>query len=648
MPRTLRATDLFELRAIGSVAVGDDLIAYTVTWNDEPTDEPRSTIHLLQGDHRHQLTNGHRDTAPTISPDGTRIAFLRCEAKGKPQAAIVSIDSGNVETITGYANERVEQAAWIDNQRLLVRATRRPTELAEADDDELARRPLVTKRLDFRYNGRGTTVYANRRVDIVELDDAGHNTTAVHSLTQLDVDHEAAAASPDGRTVVVVAPTDTDADITGRNHVWSLPIGGGEAQQLTTEPGRWNGVGFTADGRPFAIGDIDPKQPGLARPHILAGDEDPSVLGPHDINASAAIGGSAGARVVDGALYLPGIRGTTISVDRYDDTTGELTTVAGGSLVVTSFDVSSDDAIIAAVSTPTRPAELWRFGPDGHEVLVSLNDELLAELDLAEPELVHVRSTDGVDVEALLVRPPAAANASNPGPGLIYIHGGPMGAYTQSFFDEFQMAAADGYTVIAGNPRGSDGYGEAWMRAITGDLGNRDWADVQALTDHLAALETVDADRIGIGGGSYGGFMTSWAIGHTHRYRAALVERAVTNWETMAGTSDIGSWFLDMLLEASWEHDLDRLRALSPMQHAGNISTPTLILHSEEDWRCPIEQAEQLFAVLRRNKVDVTLARFPGENHELSRGGSPHHRVERLRLVHDFYATHLLDRPSQI
>ncbi len=223
-----------------------------------------------------------------------------------------------------------------------------------------------------------------------------------------------------------------------------------------------------------------------------------------------------------------------------------------------------------------------------------------------------------------------------------------MAAYTQSFFDEFQMAAADGYTVIAGNPRGSDGYGDEWISSITGALGQKDWDDVQALTDHLADLDTVDENRIGIGGGSYGGFMASWAIGHTHRYRAALVERAVTNWETMAGTSDIGSWFLPMLVDADWHTGLDALRAMSPMSYADNVATPTLIVHSEEDWRCPIEQGEQFFAVLRRNGVDVTLARFPGENHELSRSGSPQHRVERFRLVHDFYASHLLDRASRI
>lgn len=645
MPRTIRSTDLFSLRSIGAVAAFGQTTAYTVTWPDHDSDESRSLIHVFADGASRQLTDGHRDTMPIFSPDGTRIAFLRSDPTGKPQAAVVSLETGVVEVIGGYENEKVQQVDWMDARRLLIRATRRPPELEDLDDDEMKRRPLVTRRLDFRFNALGTTLHARRQVDVVDLASG-----ASHRLTEPGVDHSAAAASPDSRTVLVIAASDDDADISGLSRVWLLPVDGGDAQLLTPEAGRWSDVGFTADGRPYAIGEPAPAAPGLARPHLLSVSEPPAVLGPHDVNASAAIGGGAGSRARSGAIFAPGIRGTTVTVDRYDDKTGDLTTVAGGPFVVTSFDLTDDagDTIVASVTTPTRPAELWRFSPDGTEVLVSLNDELLSELDMAVPERIRVPSTDGVEVEALLVRPPMSAKVTEPGPGLIYIHGGPMSAYTESFFDEFQMAAADGYTVIAGNPRGSDGYGEAWVSSIAGALGEKDWDDVQALTDHLASLDTVDPERIGIGGGSYGGFMTSWAIGHTDRYRAALVERAVTNWETMAGTSDIGSWFMPMLLDADWHTGIDRLREQSPMYYADHITTPTLILHSEEDWRCPIEQAEQLFAVLRRNGVDVTLARFPGENHELSRSGSPRHRVERLRLVHDFYATHLLDRPSQI
>lgn len=650
MPRTIRATDLFDLRFVGTVSASGDDVAYTVTWPDEETDENRSTIHLFDGGSSRQLTDGHRDASLSFSPTGDRLAFLRSEPKSKPKPAIVDVASGEVTMIDGYDEDAVILVEWIDDDRLLVLATRRPAELVGLDADEIARRPLVTDRLDYRFNGRGTTLHARVQVEIVSLGDG-----SIQRLSTPGIDHGSAAASPDGSAVIVTAASDEDADLTGRSRIWLLPVDGSEPTLLTPTPGSWGDVGFTSDGRPWASGVIDPDRPSLSRPHLLVAGSEPAVLGPYDVNCSAAIGGGAQPRIGSDALYMPGIRGTTVSIDRYDIASGDMSPVASGPFVIRSFDIVDDgERIVAAVNTPTRPTELWEFTPgrDGaatsSRVLVSLNDDLLAELDLAVPEVVSVPSTDGVEVEALLVRPPASAAAEVPGPGLIYIHGGPMSAYTQSFFDEFQMAAADGYTVIAGNPRGSDGYGEEWVSCIAGALGEKDWDDVQALTDHLAALDTVDAERIGIGGGSYGGFMTSWAIGHTDRYQAALVERAVTNWETMAGTSDIGSWFMGMLLDADWHTGLDRLRAMSPMTYADHVRTPTLVLHSEEDWRCPIEQAEQFFAVLRRNRVDATFARFPGENHELSRAGSPKHRVERLRLVHDFYARHLLDRPSHI
>ncbi|MGB5758673.1 MAG: prolyl oligopeptidase family serine peptidase, partial [Acidimicrobiales bacterium] len=245
-------------------------------------------------------------------------------------------------------------------------------------------------------------------------------------------------------------------------------------------------------------------------------------------------------------------------------------------------------------------------------------------------------------VEAFVVRPPTSAPATTATrPGLVYVHGGPMFQYGLGFFDEFQIAAACGYVVIGGNPRGSDGYGEAWARSIVGGLGDKDWADVSAIADHLQAMPEVAADRIGIGGGSYGGFMAAWALAHDQRFGAGLVERAVTSWNTMFGTSDIGNWFTAMMLDATVESAPDRVTDRSPLHHAAAITAPTLIVHSEQDWRCPIEQAEQLFAAIRRNGGRATLVRFPGENHELSRSGKPSHRVERFEIVHEFFARHL-------
>ena len=647
MPRTIRADDLHDLDAVGRVAVSSDgeRIAFTIGWPDRSTDENRSMIHLYEGGSHRPLTDGHRDGGMEFSPDGTRLAYLSAEPKEKPIPKVVDLTSMETVTLDGF-DDGAEQLRWLDDDRLLVRHAARPDDQVGVDDDELKRRPRVVRRLDYRFNGRGWTHDRKRQVDIVTV-----STGDRRRLTNPSFDHSHVGPAPDGEHVVVISQTDDDVDLVGGNRVWLVPTDGTQATLLTPEPGDWDAVEFLADGRIVAIGWPEAPVLTLSFPYLLdpTGAEPPVRIGTSDVNCTALIGGATPPQSFGDGIVTSGIRGTTITVDLHDIASGTCTTLAGGDHVIGSFAVSgdpTDPVVVAAVSTPTRPAELWRFAGGSSEVLVSLNDELLAELDLAVPELVSVPSTEGAMVEAFVVRPPASAEPN--GAGLLYIHGGPVSTYTQSFFDEFQMAAADGYTVVAGNPRGSDGYGVEWARSIIGHLGERDWADITALTDHLAGLDGVDPERIGIGGGSYGGFMTSWAIGHTTRYRAALVERAVTNWESFVGTSDIGTFFLPMLIDATVEDDLDGVRRQSPMTYAGAIETPTLILHSEEDWRCPIEQAEQLFAALRRRGVDVTLARFPGENHELSRSGAPRHRVERLHIVHDFFATHLKDGPAAI
>lgn len=644
--RPIQPSDLLELRSVGEVvALDDGRVALTITWPDIETDENRSTIHIRNTDGTVEpLTDGHRDSALALSPDGTRLAFLRGEPAAPPHPAVVNLATGDVTVFEGF-EDGARGILWADNERLIVTAPRRPADQVGVEADELKRRPRTIRRLDYRFNARGWTHDRRMHVHVVDVASA-----AIRQLTSADTDHAGVSVSPDGSTVLCAAGITHDADLTAATIVLSFPLDGGDATELTSA-GRWSQTGWTANGQPLVLGDPDAGAIRLLRPYVLdpASTAEPTVIGPHDVNSASLVGPARVPVARDGSVYLPGVRGGAVTVDRYDVGDGSATTIAGGNLVISSFDVTNTGSIVCAVSTPTSPPELWEFVDGNPTVLLSLNDDLLAQLDLTEPEELSIPSTDGVAVEAWLYRPPATAasqpSADVPGPALHYIHGGPMFAYGYGFFDEFQIAAAAGYTVIAGNPRGSDGYGEAWAESLRGRLGTIDWDDVTALSDHLFDLPEVDGARVGIGGGSYGGFMTSWAIGHTDRYAAALVERCVSNWETFEGTSDIGGFFTPMLVDASndgeGEHGVAGLKRQSPFTYASNVTTPTLILHSEEDWRCPIEQSEQLFAAYRRNGVDVTFVRFPGENHELTRAGSPRHRIERFEIVHDFYATHL-------
>jgi dipeptidyl aminopeptidase/acylaminoacyl peptidase len=216
---------------------------------------------------------------------------------------------------------------------------------------------------------------------------------------------------------------------------------------------------------------------------------------------------------------------------------------------------------------------------------------------------------------------------------LLNVHGGPKTQYGNAFFDEFQVYCGAGYAVAYGNPRGSDGYSQAHAMAIRGNWGGKDWEDIAAVADAVEALPFVDNSKVGILGGSYGGYMTSWAIGHTKRFKAAVSERAVNNLFTLAGTSDIGFSLVTFHVGRDLFKDPKRALASSPITYAKDIETPVLILHSENDLRCPVEQAEQLYVALKLMRRPVEFWRFPDENHEMSRAGKPKHRLKRFEVI---------------
>jgi dipeptidyl aminopeptidase/acylaminoacyl peptidase len=232
-------------------------------------------------------------------------------------------------------------------------------------------------------------------------------------------------------------------------------------------------------------------------------------------------------------------------------------------------------------------------------------------------------------------------------PVLLNIHGGPFTQYGNKFFDEFQVYTGAGYVVVYCNPRGSSGYTEEWGRAIRGPaadgpgMGTVDYEDVMACIETaLGRYDFCDPDRLGVMGGSYGGFMTSWIVGHSNMFHAAISERAVNNWVSFFGSSDTGPFFKGEI--GAWPfEDVEAHLSTSPTTFAGNINTPLLILHSENDLRCDIEQAQHLFHILRLQRKEVEFVRFTGESHELTRSGNPVHRVRRFGIVLDWFARHL-------
>ncbi|MDP9242156.1 MAG: S9 family peptidase, partial [Actinomycetota bacterium] len=317
----------------------------------------------------------------------------------------------------------------------------------------------------------------------------------------------------------------------------------------------------------------------------------------------------------------------------------------GGDQTLTGVDAVGD-TVVHSVTTATTLSELFT----GDRKLTDVGKAFVTGREIVAPERFTATSEDGAEVEAWIIRP-AGFTEGKRCPVLLNIHGGPFTQYGNKFFDEFQVYAGAGYAVVYANPRGSSGYTEEWGRAIRGPLdgpgwGSVDYDDAMAVTDEaLRRFTFCDPERVGVMGGSYGGFLTSWIVGHTDRFTAAISERAVNNWVSQWGSSDVG-WDKGYIGKFMFE-DVDAWLKISPITYATEITTPLLILHSENDLRCPIEQGEQLFTTLRLLKRDVELVRFPEESHELTRSGSPVHRVMRFEIVLDWLARYLKPQDAE-
>ncbi len=277
--------------------------------------------------------------------------------------------------------------------------------------------------------------------------------------------------------------------------------------------------------------------------------------------------------------------------------------------------------------------------------MTKLNRRLLNRITLGETEEVWFKGPAGNDLQGWILKPPEF-DPTQKYPAILEIHGGPLTQYGEFFMHEFYYLAAQGYVVFYCNPRGGQGYGEEHAKAIWGGWGTVDYDDIMAWTDYVAALPYIDADRMGVTGGSYGGYMTLWVIGHTQRFQAAVAQRVVSNLVSMWGSSDF-NWVFQQPInnKPPWE-DLQAYWRQSPIAYLGNAHTPTKIIHSEQDHRCPIEQGEQAFIALRTQGVPVEFIRFPEEPHGLSRVGRTDKRIARLKHIAEWMDKYLKDKPA--
>jgi len=499
--------------------------------------------------------------------------------------------------------------------------------------------------LKYKLNGEGFIYDHRRHLFVVGIEPSAEP----RQLTDGDWDDTQAAWSPDGSEIAFVSARHDERDFDNTSDIWAVPAAGGEARLITESSGACGAPSWSPDGSTIAhiFTPVWPSNPRLRLAAAGGGG-----LRPLDPEFDRATGAGALPGAVAQPAWLPGGRILSVAQDRGTVSPivgrwGEATRwVAAGPRAVAWYSVAADGNAVALVSgSTTRPAEVFVLDLEAgtERQLTDMNRPWRDEVELIPAEKMVVPTAEGVEVDCWVMKPADFA-ATRQYPVLLNVHGGPFGQYGETFFDEFQLFAGAGYGVVFCNPRGSSGQDTAFSRALVGDIGGPDYHDV--MTAFEAALEQMpwaDQARLGVTGGSYGGFMTSWIIGHTNRFKAACSERAVNDWYTMQGTSDIGSYFNRNYLgdAATIQEDLEAVLRQSPLTYAKHIETPVLILHSEDDLRCPISQGEQLWVVLKQRRKDVEFVRFPDENHELSRSGRPGHRVDRVGVLLEWFVRKL-------
>ncbi len=681
--RTLEPHDLFQVQMVDDPQISPDgrQVAWVQSWIEPASNDYRSVIcvQAVDGEPVRRVTDAlGLCTHPRWSPDGRRLAYLSTRPPGShapapPQLCILTLGEDDVRCVTDLRHG-IAEPVWAPNgmhiafTTLIDPAAGLVSAGNDQPADDLYQRfnadVLVARRRKWKSDGFGYLGDLRRAVAVVDLEGlpAAPKQPGVRLVAGGEFDLATPVWSPDGTQLAAVGNLDADADSVRSQRIYLL-----DAMSEQTVPPRalagledirQTQVAWSPDGTQI----------------VLAGHDDPTLghygnqqLWVVDVASGAKrcitaqldwtfahaaytdvgrYGGEEGVRwLPDGRQVLALLsRQGEVTVARVDVMSGAATIVAAGGKndgsTIAAFTVDAGGTAVAAlVREPLNPGDIYLYDlaePGTATRLTAVNADWLDDVALAEPQKFQV-DAGGVTVD-VWVLPPAGHEAGQRHPAILYTGGGPAGMRAANFLFEYQLLAAQGYALVFCNARGCQGYGEAFCTAILGTWGGHDYDDnMRCLDEACARFDFIDADRLGMAGGSYGGYLVNWALGHTDRFSAAVSDRSVFNRHSSFGTSDIGHLReFEFGNAPPWELP-ERYLAQSPLSSIGGATTPTLVVHSAQDLRCAVEQGEQLYLALKRLGVPTELIRFPNESHGLSRGGRPWHRVFRLQAYLDWF-----------